>query len=330
MNEQVIIVGAGVAGLSLAIMLKTKNIDCQVLEARQSFDGATSGVRVSAGGVKILEQMNIESVGGLTEKVLMRLGSISVDFNCTVSPLGTSAIIVTRLALFEQLMTRVKALGVQVTTGFAVATISQLTNGGVEVTSTTGQKVVGKILVGADGVGSIVRQLLNPGAGSSKAYAGYLGIGFITQCDEKVEMTLHGHPGHQVGVASCGKVCSDSQHKSVFMWTHMHIPESDAKTATKQTVDAELERRSAVWNPELQRLHNMYKADPESILAFGPVYNGRPPATWFDKNMILIGDAAHPYGPGGQGISMALKDAKALCDVISEGFTEEGETMGMF
>ena len=38
--------------------------------------------------------------------------------------------------------------------------------------------------------------------------------------------------------------------------------------------------------------------------------------------MILSGDAAHPYGPGGQGISMALKDAKALCDVIARGFTE--------
>lgn len=29
------------------------------------------------------------------------------------------------------------------------------------------------------------------------------------------------------------------------------------------------------------------------------------------------------YGPGGQGISMALKDAKALCDVIARGFTED-------
>ena len=41
--------------------------------------------------------------------------------------------------------------------------------------------------------------------------------------------------------------------------------------------------------------------------------------------MILIGDAAHPYGPGGQGISMALKDAKALCDVIAARLYRRGE-----
>jgi 2-polyprenyl-6-methoxyphenol hydroxylase-like FAD-dependent oxidoreductase len=39
--------------------------------------------------------------------------------------------------------------------------------------------------------------------------------------------------------------------------------------------------------------------------------------------MILCGDAAHPYGPGGQGISTALKDAKALCTVIARGFTKD-------
>ncbi len=41
--------------------------------------------------------------------------------------------------------------------------------------------------------------------------------------------------------------------------------------------------------------------------------------------MILIGDAAHPYGPGGQGISMALKDAKALAELVAAGFTEVGK-----
>jgi 2-polyprenyl-6-methoxyphenol hydroxylase-like FAD-dependent oxidoreductase len=37
----------------------------------------------------------------------------------------------------------------------------------------------------------------------------------------------------------------------------------------------------------------------------------------------LIGDAAHPYGPGGQGISMAMMDAEALCDLFTNGLTEE-------
>lgn len=66
----------------------------------------------------------------------------------------------------------------------------------------------------------------------------------------------------------------------------------------------------------------MWANDAEALLAYGPVYNGRPPSRWYSKRMILIGDAAHPYGPGGQGISMALKDARALCAVIGRGFTD--------
>jgi hypothetical protein len=48
-SEKVIIVGAGVAGLSLAIMLAEQNIDSQVLEARQRFDGPTSGALTRRG-----------------------------------------------------------------------------------------------------------------------------------------------------------------------------------------------------------------------------------------------------------------------------------------
>src|SRR5690606_16584077 len=66
------------------------------------------------------------------------------------------------------------------------------------------------------------------------------------------------------------------------------------------------------------------KANPQSVLFFSPVYNGKIPASWYSKNMILIGDAAHPYGPGGNGISMALKDAEQLCALFLEGdLTEE-------
>ena len=74
-NENVLIVGAGVAGLSLAIMLAEQNIESQILESRQRFDGPTSGVRISAEGVKILRFMKLDSIGEDTKKVDMRFGA---------------------------------------------------------------------------------------------------------------------------------------------------------------------------------------------------------------------------------------------------------------
>jgi 2-polyprenyl-6-methoxyphenol hydroxylase-like FAD-dependent oxidoreductase len=319
-NENVIIVGAGVAGLSLAVMLAEQNIKCQVLESRQVFDGPTSGVRISADGVRILRFMKVDPIGEDTKRVDMRFGSLSASFSAPEH--DTSAIIVTRLALHEQLMKRARSLGIPVLLGFRVASVTETVTA-VEVTSESNEKVNGALLVGADGVGSTLRQILNPGQSATKTYAGYLGVGFITKDDAKIEMTLHSYPGHQVGIASCGKVAEAATKNSIFMWTHIRMPEADAKRATRASVEAELARRAEGWCPELRGKYGLYTKDADAILAFGPVYNGKPPSRWYSNRMILIGDAAHPYGPGGQGISMALKDAKTLCGVIARDFTED-------
>ena len=321
MSEEVIIVGAGVAGLSLAIMLAQRNIASRVLESRGRFDGPTSGVRISAIGVEILNLMNVDSVGEDTRRVDMHFGGLSASFSAPRRH-DTSAVIVTRLALHERLMKRARALGIDVMTGFEVATVAE-SRDGVEAISESNERVTGTLLVGADGVGSMVRRMLNPSRSSMKTYAGYLGVGVVFQDETKIEMTLHTYPGHKVGIASCGRVHEEAASKSVFMWTHIRMSEEDAKLATRASVEAELARRAARWRPELRRKYDLYTRDTGARLAHGPVYNGKPPARWYGERTMLIGDAAHPYGPGGQGISMALKDAKALRDVIARGFTED-------
>jgi 2-polyprenyl-6-methoxyphenol hydroxylase-like FAD-dependent oxidoreductase len=319
-SPEAIVVGAGVAGLSLAIMLAERHIESQVLESRGRFDGPTSGVRISVEGVRVLRSMKVDALGEATKRVDLRFGGLSASFRAPED--DASAIVVTRLALHEQLMKRARSLGIRVVTGFRVATVTESVEG-VEVTSETNQKVTGAMLVGADGVGSTLRQILDPAQSSTKVYAGYLGVGLVTSDETKIEMTLYHYPGHQVGIASCGKVSEAATRKSIFMWTHIRMPEADAKLATQASVEAELVRRAERWSPELRSKYDLYSRDSEAMLAYGPVYNGKPPSRWYSNRMILIGDAAHPYGPGGQGISMALKDASALCDVIARGFAEE-------
>ena len=319
-TEKVVIVGAGVAGLSLAILLAEQNLETEVVEARQRFDGPTSGVRISASGVEVLRFMKLDAIGEETNRVDLRFGRLSASFSAP--PQDASAIVVTRLALHEQLMKRARALGIRVVTGFEAASMTESTDG-VEVISASNVKVTGTLLVGADGVGSRVRRILNPAQGSTKTYAGYLGVGLLTTDETKLEMTLHHYPGHQVGIASCGKVNEAATKKSLFLWTHIRMPEAEARLATRASVEAELARRAERWSPELKSKYASYTEDADAIRAHGPVYSGKPPSQWYGKRTILIGDAAHPYGPGGQGITMALKDARALSLVIARGFTED-------
>ncbi len=325
-KDQVIIIGAGIAGLSLAIQLAENKIACIVLEERQHFDGTTSGVRISAEGVRVLEKMKIKNIGENTRRTIMHFGNIVTDFALSNAASSSPAIMVTRQAVHEKLMERTRFLGIAVKTGCRVSHVNEYTDG-VEVITEGGGLVTGRFLVGADGVGSTIRKILNPGQSSGKTYAGYLGVGLITPGDEKIEMSLYQNPGDRVGVASIGKVSAGDTSNNIFMWTHLYITEEEAKAMTNEKVMEMLETRSQYWSSALRKIFELFRMSPELIIAHGPVYNGKVPSSWVSKNMIVIGDAAHPYGPGGQGISMALKDAEALCYLLLSGnISEEKKT----
>ncbi|MGY3055606.1 2-polyprenyl-6-methoxyphenol hydroxylase-like FAD-dependent oxidoreductase [Pedobacter sp. UYEF25] len=322
MNGKIIIIGAGIGGLSLAVQLAENNIACVVLETRTNFDGPTSGVRVSGQGVRIFEKMGIKNIGEQTKKVIMHSVGLVTKFKDSITEEKSSAIMVTRLAVHEKLMEKAKSYRIEIITGFKLINATEYSDK-VEVMSENGRIITGKFLVGADGVGSIVRKILNPELASTKTYAGYVGVGLLAPDDMKIEMALYNSVGHNVGIASIGKINSTNRKKHVFLWTHIHIPEDGAKKLTDEGVEKMLGAASKSWNKELRNQFKRYVSDPERILAFGAVYNGKAPGSWYSDRMILIGDAAHPYGPGGQGISMALKDSEALCDMFVLGINEE-------
>ena len=321
-KDPVMIVGAGIAGLSLAIQLTEKKIPCVVLEARENFTGATSGVRISAKGVKVLENMGIRNIGEPTEKLVMYYGERTVSFDIKSTPGERPAIIVTRQAVFEKLRERVNDLGIRVICNFRMDQVIENPDSVVAV-SHDGQSIQGKYLVGADGVGSQTRRLLNPESHSRKRYAGYLGIGFIYPSEEKIEMSLFNNIHGNVGLGSIGKINPGDHHKNNFLWMHLPMTEAEAKAITREDVYEQITNRAKGWPPYLQKIFQECKTNPQTVVMHQPVYNGSVPDKWYRDRLFLIGDAAHPYGPGGQGISMALMDAEALCDLFVNGMTEE-------
>ncbi len=321
-KDQIIIVGAGVAGLSLAIQLTEKNIPCLVVEARDHFGDATSGVMISGKGAKVLENMGIRDIGEKTEHLNMHFGKSKVTFKVKNKEGASPAFIVTRLAVFEKLRERINELGIRVVYNFTLENVIENTDDVVAI-STEGQRIQGKYLVGTDGVGSKVRKILNPDSNSEKRYAGYLGLGFIFPSDEKVDMSLFYNISGNAGLGSIGKISQEDSNKNNFLWSHIHMTEAEAKAITDKEVYERITERAKNWPPYLQQVFEQIKADPNTILYHLPVYNGNVPEKWYSERLFLIGDAAHPYGPGGHGISLAMLDAEALSNLFATGITEE-------
>jgi salicylate hydroxylase len=321
-KDQIIIVGAGIAGLSLAIQLAQKNIPSVVLESRTHFGGSTSGVRISTKGVKVLGKIGVYNIGESTEKLLMYFGSRQIAFDVKNAEDENSAIMVTRLAVFEKLWERISELKIPVLYNFKLDKVIE-NNESVEAIAVDGQSITGKYLVGADGVGSKVRSILNSGINSDKRYAGYLGIGFIYPSDDKIEMSLFSSINGNVGLGSIGKIKPNDSYKNNFLWTHIHVTETEAIAITDQEVYRQINERTKCWSPNLRQIFQEIRSNPKTVLYHQPVYNGNIPNKWYSDKLILIGDAAHPYGPGGQGISMALLDAEALCGLFVNGISEE-------
>lgn len=321
-KDQILIVGAGIAGLSLAIQLTLKNIPCVVLETRASFSGATSGVRISSKGVKLLENMGIYNLGEKTDTLRMYFSKSLITFDVQDDQDSSSAIIVTRLAVFEKLRERIDELGITVIYNFKLEQVIENLDNIVAIAH-DGKQIQGKYLIGADGVGSKVRSLLNNDSQFEKRYAGYLGLGLIFPSEEKVEMSLFNSISGNVGLASIGKINTNDTEKNNFLWMHIHMSEAEAKAISDKEVYDLITERAKNWPPYLQEIFQTGVTQPKTILYHHPVYNGSMPNKWYSSRMFLIGDAAHPYGPGGQGISMAMLDAEALCNLFVLGITDE-------
>jgi 2-polyprenyl-6-methoxyphenol hydroxylase-like FAD-dependent oxidoreductase len=316
-----LVVGGGVAGPACAVALQRVGIEAVVLERRPAPEpGAGSYLSVAANGLAALDAIGaleaVRAVGWPTDRNVMvsssgrTLGTIPLG-----RPLedGTVALTLKRAALAGVLAAEAGRRGADVRWGAQVAAVDPSAG---RVTLADGTALSADVVVGADGLHSLVRRAVVPAAPAPR-YVGLTNFGGIT----RRTMLGDGLPEHAWQFVF-GRRAFFGAHRTPsgdVVW-FVNVPrEAIGRGERASTPDdrwqawlVDLLRDDAGPAAELVRTGELELAgDSTHDLAHVP--------TWHRGRAVLLGDAAHAPSPSsGQGASLALEDAVVLAACLRD------------
>jgi 2-polyprenyl-6-methoxyphenol hydroxylase-like FAD-dependent oxidoreductase len=311
-SPRVIVVGAGIGGLAAAVALQSVGVEAEVYERAEVLRPAGSGLSVMANAVLALRALDIdlglEKRGRTVEHsdLLDARGRPlrSMPFREAGERLGASSVLVYRGDLQAALL---EALGDGRVTLGAAATGYEVTDAGVRVRFEDGREAVGDVLVGADGINSVIRAQ-RVGAAAPRG-AGYICWLAVTPFEHpRFTEGFNAHywgRGRRFGLHDVG-------HGRAYWWGTQNMP---AESARRWNGDKEqVVRAFAGWADEVREAIRVTPADA----VLGVPAQDRPfLEQWGDGPVTLLGDAAHPMLPSlAQGGSSAIEDAVVLAQCL--------------
>lgn len=313
MIDKVLIVGGGIAGLTLAIGLKRAGIQSEIVEI--STDWTVSGLGLSLQG----PALRAFKMLGLLDQCVERGFGYSYFRACDVNgnvtgtvqmpllngPNYPAAMGIMRQALYSLLKEVLAAEGVPVHLGVTVLSLDQDDNG-ADVRFTDGRWARYGLVVGADGAYSKIRDMLF-GTDCRPKYTGQAVWRATVSRPAEVQArySFYG-PRNMAGV-------NPVSEKQMYIYLVQNLPEfvhlPDDRLAPV------LRKQLADFGGFLARAREEV-TDPNQIV-YRPITSGLLPVPWFRGRVILIGDAAHTVTPHlAAGAGIAIEDSIVLAETL--------------
>lgn len=321
---RILIIGGGIAGIATAMAAAKAGLDATVYEAHPHTDTDIGAfLTLASNGMLALAQIDaadpVTRVGfDLTAmRVLSDTGTelATVPLGGHADPLARYRCL-RRAELCAALRAEAAGRGITVRHGKRLATRTEDSTG-VTAHFTDGDTARGDLLIGADGLNSTVRTLLDPAAPAPR-YAGQcVFYGYTTDArpphvPARIEM-LRG------STAAFGYTVSPEGE--TYWFARVPDPELSAQEITGGTVQRWREMLVAVLRKDTTPAADIVAATGEQLMAT----NARDLPVgmrWHRGRTLLIGDAAHAASPAtGQGASMALEDAVVLAKALRDNGT---------
>lgn len=312
-----IVIGGGIAGPVTAMALRMAGITASVYEAYPSTaDGIGGGLALAPNGVAALRVVGAdEAVTACATPILrqvMTVGDKRLDLPglANVPPLQ----VVGRSDLYRVLHDRAVAAGVTIEYGKRLVEVQE-TATGTTATFADGSTAHADVLIGADGVRSTVRRLIDPNA-PGPHFTGLLGFEAVARHEVDAE------PGTMTfAFGKRGYYLYWPEPGGGTRWG-VNLPQQRPMSLTEaRAVPASdwMRELRAVYGEDHPGRELMLTSEPDELQVVGSLHIMPRVPHWYRGRMVLVGDAAHaPSNSSGQGASLALESAVQLARCLRD------------
>lgn len=300
-----LIVGSGPGGLATALSLRSAGITSVVFEQSKKLRPVGTGLTLWPNALAALAVFGadkpVRNVGFPAEGNQIRTATgrllDDVPASWMREVVGSTGIALLRSELIDALL---DLLGPGVVRAGARCVGYRANRDRVVARFADGTEEAADLLVGADGLRSVIRSQLH-GGGDRLRYAGYPVWRGVTEYPlGTAPGLLTMGPGAQFGLFPM-------RHNQVYWFATVSLPEARAATLPAHAL---LLDQFGGWH---EPIRDVLDATAQEQIVVTDSYD-RPPLQWWGRGRVtLVGDAAHPSTPNlGQGTCQAFEDAAVL------------------
>ncbi len=313
------VIGGGIGGLCAAIGLRRLGVDATVCERADRFERLGAGLTLWANAVRALRVLGVAddvlARGAVVRRSAIRTASgrdlAVTDVAEHRQRYGEPTIALHRGDLQEALLAALPADAVRL----GMSCDGVVPEGdGVSVHFAGGAGERADMVVGADGIRSVVRPYVLPAV--ALRYAGYTAWRGVVASPDLVTAGLTSESwgrGSRFGIVPINS-------REIYWFATANTPAGGSQSPTERKEF--LRQRFAGWHDPVMRL---IEATPAEQILHNDIYDFPPQSCWSQGRVVLLGDAAHATTPNmGQGACMAIESSVVLCRALAEESTLPG------
>ncbi|MEN8624428.1 FAD-dependent monooxygenase [Psychrobacter proteolyticus] len=355
-NNHTLIIGSGIVGATLALKLAQEKMPVTLIDARPERDESAwqhvlskRDARVyalSMASINLLNdigawqkiaaskrkadysQMQVWQLNGMGELLFGESEDSSAEDNSSKNhePTLLGSMVepaVIEHALWQRLHEADVSEYLTLIAGHKVVNMDWLgAQQGYRVTLDSGEAIDARLLVGADGRGSFVRQQAAIGLDTLDYNQTAICCAIQTEKPHQATARQAMLPTGTLALLPLADITdadkTNPQHWQSIVWT---LPRNQALALIEEEDRFIADKLAAASNYELGAINQI-----ESIASF-PLA-AQQAKSYVADNLVLIGDAAHGVHPlAGQGLNLGMLDVQVLCEQLKHDFARSGGTL---